>query len=332
MKRILLIVTCLVLSFNLQAKYVKFAVDMSTVDSVNATGVHLGGTFQTLPGFSGVAFDATSITMLPESAGSLIYSVVLNLPANQMYEYRFYNGDQTYDSEFIPEKSRVSMDDDNRWLFIDSVANDTTYVGAIQFAGNAPAGKTLVRLYVGIDNVTLASPDGIHAAGSINALNNGYSQMYSFGGNTYQTIFYVTNGSYNYNFYNGTISETISGSCAVNGIRQVSVSSDTLLNKVCFGECDTCDLAGVRKYSANSSLMNVFPNPTVEKATVIFEQAQANRMIYVFDERGVVVKVILASNQKSISIDCTDLTSGIYEVVTVSNLNQIDKHKLVVNK
>ena len=332
MKSKIVVLLCMLFSFNIQAKYVKFAVDMSTVDSVNATGVHLGGTFQTLPGFSGVAFDATSITMLPETTGSLIYKVVLNLPANQMYEYRFYNGDQTYDSEFIPEKSRVSLDDDNRWIYIDSVANDTTFVGAIRFAGNAPAGKTLVRLYVGIDNVTLASPDGIHAAGSINALNNGYSQMYSFGGNMYQTIFYVTNGTYNYNFYNGSTSETITGSCTVNGIRQVDVSSDTLLNKVCFGECDTCGLAGIRNYSSQVSQMNVFPNPTVDKATVIFEQAQANRMIYLFDERGVVVNVILASNQKSISIDCTNLASGIYEVVSVENLNQIDKHKLVVIK
>jgi hypothetical protein len=333
MKKIFFVIASLLLSFATQAKYVKFSVDMSSVDSINATGVHIGGTFQALPGIPGDVFSSDSLPMFPESAGSMIYSIILNLPANQMYEYRFYNGDQTYDTEFIPEKSRVSLDDDNRWIFIDSVANDTTFVGAIIFGGNAPAGKSLVRMYVGIDNVTLASPDGIHAAGSINALNNGYSQMYSFGNNVYQTMYYVTNGTYNYKFYNGiNTSETIQGSCAVNGMREVNVSSDTLLNKVCFGECDTCNLAGIRNYSATASHMNVFPNPTVEKAYVIFDNAQSNRMIYVFDSNGAMVTSLVASHQKTISIDCSQFAAGVYEVVAVGNNTMMDKHKLVITK
>jgi hypothetical protein len=333
----LIVIFATLLSFNLQAKKVKFAVDMSSLDSgvyASNLGVHLGGTFQLLPGFSGVPFDASSLMMTQETADTNIYSLVLDIPAHQYYGFRFYNGDQGYDAEFVPEKSRVNIDEDYRWLYVDSVANDTTFMGAILFSRNAPKNKKLLRVAVSLSSNQIIDPAGVHVAGNVCTLNNGYSHTYSFDGTVYQNYFFVdSNGTYNYKYYNGNTSESVSGTCAIAGLRQVNVVTDTIIGRVCFGECDTncSSSSGVRGISISHE-MNVFPNPTSDKAFIIFPESVNNRMIYVYDERGSVVKVETVNNQRAASIDCSNLAEGTYQIVSVANSNNVSTHKLIIKK
>ena len=129
MKKI--ISTALLLSIfamNVSAKKVKFAVDM-TGQIINTTGIHISGDFQTIAGFPGGDW-ASNTTPLTQEGTTDIYSIVVDIPAFAKYEYKFLNGDQFYEAEFVPVESRVGYNfDDNRWIYVDSLADDTSFVG-----------------------------------------------------------------------------------------------------------------------------------------------------------------------------------------------------------
>jgi len=164
MKKFLFTALLVTVSIHVFAKKVKFAVDMTGI-AINTTGMHVSGDFQTLAGFAGGDWNSGS-TSLTQEGTSDIYSIVVDIPAFAKYEYKFVNGDQFYEAEFVPELSRVLYNfNDNRWLYVDSIANDTTFVGAIMFGGNAPAGLTLIRFYVDMQNETIAA-GGMHVAGN----------------------------------------------------------------------------------------------------------------------------------------------------------------------
>ncbi len=132
------------------AKRVKFAVDM-TGQTISPNGVHVSGDFQTEAGFP-TDWDSKS-TVLTKETGTDIYSVEVNIPAFRKYEYKYVNGDQFYEVEFVPEKSRVGYDfNDNRWIYIDSVRSDLTLMPVLLFGGNAPAGKRMVKFVVDMQN------------------------------------------------------------------------------------------------------------------------------------------------------------------------------------
>ena len=167
MKKLLLSITILLTSLCLSAKKVKFAVDM-TGQTISAFGVHIVGDFQEAAGYP-LNFDPAA-TPLTQEGSTNIYSIIVTIPAFTKYEYLFVNGDQTYEAEFVPDESRVGYNFvDNRWLYVDSLANDTTFVGAILFSGNAPAGLSLVRYKVDMNNALPVSPNGIHVGTSDDA-------------------------------------------------------------------------------------------------------------------------------------------------------------------
>src|SRR5687768_5761872 len=87
------------------AKKVKFSVDMDTI-TVNATGMHVMGDFQAVAGYPGGDW-LPNTTPLTQEATSTIYSVIVDIPAFVKYEYKFVNGDQSYEAEFVPVPSRV---------------------------------------------------------------------------------------------------------------------------------------------------------------------------------------------------------------------------------
>ena len=100
-------------SFNSFAKKVKFAVDMDT-NTVSPNGIHVTGDFQALAGFPGGDWTSNE-TVCTQEGTSTIYSVIVDIPAFAKYEYKFVNGDQFYEVEFVPVESRVGYDfDDNR--------------------------------------------------------------------------------------------------------------------------------------------------------------------------------------------------------------------------
>ncbi|MCC6372815.1 MAG: hypothetical protein IT236_17560, partial [Bacteroidia bacterium] len=161
----------------LSAKKVKFSVDM-TGQTVSVNGVHVVGDFQALAGL-GPDWDPATAAMAKEG-NTNIYSIIVNIPAQRKYEFRFVNGDLSYEAEFVPNESRVGYNFvDNRWLYVDSLANDTTFIGAILYAGNAPSGKTLVRYKLNTNHLGAVPASGFHVAASFQSFDPTKIKLYT---------------------------------------------------------------------------------------------------------------------------------------------------------
>jgi alpha-amylase len=327
MKKLLLLSLSLFSIASVSAKKVKFAVDMAG-QTLNTTGMHIWGDFQVAAGYtSDWCPNCTPLTQ--ETIDTNIYSIVVDIPALAKYEFSFLNGDQGYDVEFVPVEARVGYDfNSNRWLYIDSLADDTTYVGAILFGGNAPAGLTLVRFLVNMQNETV-SANGVHIGGTWQSWNPASERLYSFVPNVYEIIQYVTNGTWNYKFYNGNSSgdgETITGSCSVFGNREVIVSADIVLSSVCFSQCSDCTVGITEIAQANS--VNVYPNPFRDYTILSLDNA-AESFITLSDLSGRIVRTYSNVKENSFRIEKDNLSSGVY-FVNVTNENNKTATKLVI--
>lgn len=311
MKKLLSISIILLCSTSVFAKKVKFAVDMQN-QTVNATGVHIVGDFQEVAGL-GTNFGV--MTPMTQEASSSVYSIVVDIPAFQKYEYKFANGDLFYEVEFVPVKSRVGYDFvDNRWIYVDSIANDTTFVGAILYAENAPYGYTMGRLLVDLTDEASVSADGVYIGGDFNAWTQNKTQIISLQGNTiYEGIVFLSAGTHDYKFYNGSgasDAETVPGSCAVSGNRQFDLSTDSVFAQVCFSSCTTClGSASLADNTAEEAL--VFPQPFNEFTTIQFNGNITDNAVLV-DPTGKVIETYSIQNEKQFVVYRNQLNPGIY--------------------
>jgi len=329
MKKIILSVILLSITANAFAKKVKFAVDLGA-QTISPQGVHITSDFQTLAGYPGGDWTSNTTPMIQEGLTG-IYSLVVDIPAFAKYEYKIVNGDQFYEAEFVPIESRVGYNfDDNRWIYIDSLANDTTFVGAIIFAGNAPAGLTLLRCVVDMQNETV-SPDGVHLAGNFQGWNTSSNILYSFGSNIYETITYITAGTYEYKFYNGNTSgssEIVPLTCGVNTNREIQVTSDIVLPTVCFGSCVACIPNGISE-NVTSSEISISPNPATNYSIVQLNNNSVSHTIYLTDVTGRVIHEYNNYNGKTLRIEKQNLEAGIYFVTILSDANIASTVKLI---
>jgi hypothetical protein len=326
MKKALFGLTFIFAALTLSAKKVKFAVDM-TGQTVSSLGVHIVGDFQEAAGYP-LNFDPAA-TPLTQEGSSNIYSIVVNIPAFNKYEYLFVNGDQTYEAEFVPDESRVGYNfDDNRWIYVDSLANDTSFVGAIMFGGNAPAGLNLVRFKVDMNNALPVSPNGVHVGDNYNAFNPSKVPLYSFGSGIYEIIGYYAPNSYTYKYFNGNTSgtgETITGSCSVFGNRGITVTKDTVMPAVCFTSCDACSALLVHENAFRVQPFNVFPNPAKNSVTVQSTKNEKITDITILNVSGQVVQTINHINASTHTISGLLLAEGLY-LVRVVNANGQQQH------
>ena len=314
MKKIVFILLLFAAYSEAFGKKVKFAVDM-TGQTISANGVHVVGDFQAAACI-GPDWDPTT-ALLSKEGTSNIYSIIVNIPAFKKYEYKFINGDQTYEAEFVPDESRVGTVNgdiiDNRWVYVDSLANDTTYPGAVLFAANAPAGKLLLRFKIDLTGSGAISANGVHVGTSYQGTAYTASQlrMYSFGNNVYDLQQYVAAGTVGYIFFNGNTtgnSETVPTGCAVNGKRSITLSRDTVLPALCFSACAACVGAGIQEQLA--SQLKLYPNPANGEVTLsLTTEATA---VTVHDLHGKTVIALTASGETV--IDLSSLSQGIYTV------------------
>ena len=251
MKKILLLGITLGLFSGVYAKKVKVSVDM-TGQTVSANGVHVAGNFQ--------GWNPGSTPLTLESGN--IYSTFIDASAHSVMQFKFINGNTWGNAEGVPALNQVGYQtnggqNDNRWFYVDSIANDTSVIPAIVFSGNAPAGKFAVRFAVDMQLQTVGS-NGVHIAGSLQGWNPASTSMANLFNNNkvYEWIAYLDSGSYEYKFVNGNSwnspsePENIPSTCNVNGNRGISVNSNTS-TKVCFGSCTSCPTAPIPVYKAN---------------------------------------------------------------------------------
>ena len=320
-----------IIVFNASAKKVKFAVDM-TGQIINTTGIHISGDFQTIAGFPGGDWASNTTTLTQEGATD-IYSIVVDIPAFAKYEYKFLNGDQFYEAEFVPVESRVGYNfNDNRWIYVDSLADDTTFVGAILFAANAPAGNFLVRYIVDTQTLPSFDPAGMHVAGNFQNWDPTTIYLYSFTANVHEIISYVPTGTYEFKFYNGNTvgtAELVPAICAVNSNRELIVDKDTVLTSFCFASCTAC-LVGIEENDKLSGV-ELFPNPAEDFTMITFADNNLSYTISILDITGRIVSTYFTENKNSVRIETDKLNQGIYFVNAIANNNKSYSGKLIIN-
>lgn len=249
MKKILLLSAAFVMVSGVFAKKVKISVDM-TGKTVDANGVHVAGNFQ--------GWNPGSTPLTLESGN--IYSTFIDAPANQVMQFKFINGNAWDKSEGVPSLNQVGNQtnggqNDNRWFYVDSIANDTSVIPAILFGESAPAGKFAVRFAVDMQ-LTTVNANGVHIAGSLQGWNPATTTMANLFSNNkvYEWIAYLDSGSYQFKFVNGNSwndAESVPSACGVGNDknREIIVSASSAF-KVCFASCTPCPTAPIPTYSA----------------------------------------------------------------------------------
>lgn len=296
------------------AKKVKFSVDMRD-QIVNITGVHVTGDFQDEAGYIDGDWQPGTTLMTKEVADTNIYSVIVDIPAFRKYEFFFINGIETYEAEFIPVESRVGYNfNNNRWIWVDSLADDTTDIGAIMFSTNAPQGKTLMRFMVNMQNTASIAPDGVHVAGNFQSTWNPEKIMlYSFGNGIYEIIAYADLNTYEFLYYNGNVTqsgEIIPSNCATNAHRTIQLQKDSIFQTVCFSGCVDCNLLSLSNGSLQKHI-SFFPNPG-RNVNIICDKETEIASVEIFTMEGKQCATEITPHYNGITIEGNQLPSGIY--------------------
>jgi mRNA-degrading endonuclease toxin of MazEF toxin-antitoxin module len=260
MKKLLLSMMAIAALTSAEAKKVKFQVDM-TGQTISPNGVHVAGNFQAAAGASGNWKPGE--TALSNGGSGNIYSVIVDIPANAVYEFKYIN-DNNWGAgeESIPAISKVESaanggNNGNRWFYNDSIADDTTVLPAIMFGGSAPAGMYAVRIAVDMQKEASISANGVHLAGDIVTPNwtpaaNTMANLFP-SNKIYEYIAYVSAGTYAYKFVNGNAwgsDESVPSGCQVGNNRQVIVSTANIVtDKVCYASCIACPTAPIPTYA-----------------------------------------------------------------------------------
>jgi hypothetical protein len=333
MKKYLLIALTLTLALSSAwAKKVKFAVNM-TGQAINVTGMHITGDFQTLAGFAGGDWNSGSTSLMQETGDTNMYSIVVDIPAFAKYEYKFVNGDQFYEVEFVPVESRVGYNfNDNRWIYIDSLDADTMVVGPLVWSGNAPANQQLMRFKVDMHEEASVSPLGVHVAGSFQGWDPAATRMYSFIAGIWEHIGYVDSliGNADFLYYNGNSLadvETVMGSCTQSGNRHIIVPNDTVLPTACFGSCAACVTSAVAQIW--TPRLAVYPNPATAHAIVRLDNHFGPWTMDVTDAQGRILRSMAGEGEEAIRLERDGLAAGIYYVRVANDGGRSSVQKLI---
>lgn len=326
MKKAFLLVS-LVLAFTItNAKKVKFSVNL-TGQIVSTYGVHISGDFQTIAGYAGGDWASNTTIMTKETYDTNIFSVIVDIPAFRKYEFKYLNGDQWYDVEFVPLESRVGYNfNDSRWIYVDSLSNDTTTTGAILYSGNAPTGLTLVRFIVDMQSESAISAKGVHVAGNFQSWSPTKTILYNLDttSKNYEIICFLNAGVYEYKYYNGnTIStaETVPTTCATNGSRYLNVVNDTVFSTLCFASCNACSGVGIINNKISDNNIRLYPNPTSEYSTLELNDREGLYNIKIINQRGQIVRDYKDVKGGSFKINKDNLSKGIYTISIINNKN-----------
>ena len=309
----------LFISLTTEARKVRFRVDMTGV-AVSPNGISLAGNFKDInydaidenPGLFN--WQPGTYFMLNGGSGN-IYSVVLDLAPNTIYEYKFVNDNNWPGVESVPSVCRVDGSNDNRWLYIPS-GTDTLDLPAIQFGQSAPLGKIYVSLSVDAKGITVDT-SGMKLSGTFNnwaqePLHN-YTGAGVSSGTQYRTQLLLDSGLVvNYKFLNGFGGyEQVSLSCALGlfGDRTFTVDIPKNIPTVCFEKCVPCTYPIVEvstvQFTSNSKLTS---NPIIDSPDYVsptFVNAQYRDTI--------IVEGIVAFNARHYGLSATGRKASVIQ-------------------
>jgi hypothetical protein len=159
MKKFLLMTAAIFATCGVFAKKVAFVVDM-TGQTVGTAGVHVAGNFQ--------GWSPNTSRLFPVPGVPNNYGMLFDINAGQTIEFKIINGDAWSGAEAVPalnQKGHVNngQTNDNRWMYIDSLKNDTTVIN-VKFASSAPTGKIALRFAVDLQKESSVSSNGVYIA------------------------------------------------------------------------------------------------------------------------------------------------------------------------
>ena len=227
---------------------VTFSVDMAG-QTVSPNGLHIAGNFQDV-NYDGTAENPSLVNwspstyMLTDDDMDMVYSVTLDLVADDRYEFKFINGNDWPFEESIPAACQVGNGNSNRFI---SVTGATTYL--ICWGSCAPCGQNTVRFRVDMSLVTDGvNPVGVSVAGDFQGWSPGTTFLSDPDGNLiFERIVNVgTVSSIEFKYINGddwALAEIVPSDCASgpNSNRLINLTeTNTVLTAYCFGGCSTC--------------------------------------------------------------------------------------------
>jgi hypothetical protein len=308
MKKLFLVLCSFALISVAEGKKVKFTVNM-VGQAISPNGVHVSGDFQEAAGFPGVNWDCDKMLMTQEAGDTNLYSLIVDIPAFQKYEYKFINGDLCYEVEVVPELNRAEYNfSDSRWIYVDSLSNDTTETGAILFGGTAPQGLTAVRFRVNMSQEAGIAPAGVHLAADFQGWDPQKNILYSFAGGIYEWIAFLNTGSYQFRYYNGNSApngENVPAACAVGANRPLILTADTIMDLICYASCNICWPTALTE--SEEARQSVFPNPANESLIV---QTRGFQTLTVQSLQGNIL--LKAEGKDRITVPVSSLSPGIY--------------------
>lgn len=252
-----------------EAKKVKFQVDM-TGKTISPNGLHIAGNFQAAAGVPAGDWQPGATALTNGGSGN-IYSVVVDIPAKRVYEFKFIN-DNNWGAgeESIPAISKVESaanggSNGNRWIYVDSLANDTMVLPPIMFGGAAPQGKTALRFAVDLQKEASVSANGVYIAGNFQGANGASGDWKPnetrmtnlfLSNKIYEYIAYVdTTAGVEWKYLNGNdwpFNENVPSGCQKGGGNSnrfyQATSASWIAPKVCFGSCTSCPTAPIPSY------------------------------------------------------------------------------------
>lgn len=327
MKKILNLLFFVIIAFSANAKYVRFAVNMKGSGMLNSNDAYMTSTFQDEIGMGG---DLTHgyLHLTQSTVDTNIYYATFNIPAFQLFEYQFEMGIAGYDLENIPVESQ-SLANGYRWLYVDSVANDTLLMPAVFYSGNNTATDTLYRFKVNMSNEVVTAND-VRIGGSFQ---NTLAKMYSFGNGIYEYMAWLTpNAAVTYKYYNGNNSnpETVPNSCSSSGNREInSVTNAQILPIVCFGSCVNCYPLNTTNVNKNNGI-TLSPNPMSTNATITFNDLASSHSISIVDIYGRTIKYYKNITTNSFSIEKEMMPASCYFLQIVNEKNEQTTLKLII--
>jgi hypothetical protein len=322
-----------VFSFFVEAKYVRFAVNMQYSGMLNSNDAYMTSTFQSAIGMGG---DLTHgfLHLTQSTTDTNIYYAIYNVPAFQMYEYQFELGVAGYDIENIPLESQ-SLLNGYRWLYIDSLSDDTLILPEIYYSGNNSATEIMYRIKVNMANETV-SANGVHIAGNFQNNDPATTIMYSFGNNIYEYMAYLTpSTNVEYKFYNGNTvanTEIVPGTCAIAGNRIINnVDSAQILPTVCFSGCINC--TPLKTIASEPFIsINLAPNPMMDHTILTFNDDAKSHSVSIVDMQGRTIKQFNNINTNSLQIEKEMLAASCYFIKIADDKNNTTILKLIIEQ
>lgn len=276
---------------------VVFQVNISNAPFSPVNGVFLSGSFN---GFSTTSHPMTSL-------GNGIYADTLLLDTATVVQYKFVINNGGAQFELVPIACGQSDGNGNINRELAVPEDSLTVLQAVCFSGCSACMQQNIQAVFTVNmSQTTVNPGGVFLAGDWNGFSATANPLTPVGNGLYTDTVLLMNGStVQYKFVNGSTFENVPAACGQTGgggfiNRSLTVTSDTTLDVVCFGECSDCIVPATVPvvFRVDMSQQNVNPSGVHLAGSFNGWSASANPMLPIGN--GVYADTVLLDTTQTI--------------------------------